>query len=95
MIDTKEWFSMVISRIGRHQRLVLNGQLSNWSKFKAGVSQGSIVEPLFFLAYIKDLQEGLTKDAILFADDTSLFSVVHDSTSSSVLLNDDLLKISQ
>ena len=95
MIDIKEWFSMVNSRIGRNQRLVLNGQLSNWSKFKAGVSQGSIVEPLFFLAYIKDLQEGLTTDAILFADDTSLFSVAHDSTSSSVLLNDDLLKISQ
>ena len=31
----------------------------------------------------------------LFADDTSLFSVVHDSAASSAfLLNDDLLKIS-
>ena len=31
----------------------------------------------------------------LSADDTSLFSVVHDSTLSSVSLNNDLLKISQ
>ena len=86
----------------RHQRVVLNGQCSNWSKIKAGVSQGSILEPLFFLVYINDLPEGLTTNAKLFADDTSLFagdtslfSVVHNSTSLPVSLNNDLLKISQ
>ena len=86
----------------RHQRVVLNGQCSNWSKIKVGVSQGSILEPLFFLVYINDLPEGLTTNAKLFADDTSLFagdtslfSVVHNSTSLPVSLNNDLLKISQ
>ena len=38
---------------------------------------------------------GLTTNAKFFADDTSLFSVVHASMLSSVLLNNDLLKISQ
>ena len=33
----------------RYQRVVLNGQTSNWNKIKAGVSQGSILAPLFFL----------------------------------------------
>ena len=33
-------------------------------------------------------------NAKLFADDRSLFSVVHDSVVSSAFLNDDLLKIS-
>ena len=33
--------------------------------------------------------------AKLFADDTSFFSVVHDSAASSLFLNDDLLKISR
>ena len=80
----------------RHQRVVLNGQCSNWSKINAGVPHGSILEPLLaFLVYINDVSEGLTTNAKLFADDTSLFSVVHDSTSSSVLLNNDLRKFSQ
>ena len=79
----------------RHQGVVINGQCSNWSKIKAGVPQGSILGPLLFLVYINDLPEGLTTNAKLCADDTSLFSVVHDSTLSSVSFNNDLLKISQ
>ena len=86
----------------RHQRVILNGQCSNWSKIKAGVRQGSILGPLLFLVYINDLTEGLTTnaklfadDTSLFADDTSLFSVAHDSMSTSVLLNSNLLKLSQ
>ena len=79
----------------RHQRVVLNGQRSNWSKIKGGVPQGSILGPLFFLVYINDLPEGLTTNAKLFADETSLFSVAHDSTASLPSRNNDLLKISQ
>ena len=67
----------------------------NWSKNKAGDPQGSILGPLLFSVYINYLPEGLTTNAKRFADDTSLFSVVHDSTSSSLLHKNDLLKISQ
>ena len=89
------YYGLIISFLGdRHQRVVLNGQSSKWSHIKAGVTQGSILEPLLFLVYINDLPEGLTTGAKLFADDTSLFSVVHDSATSSTFLSDDLLKIS-
>ena len=77
----------------RHQRMFLNGQSSNWSQVRAGVPQGSIMGPLIFLVYINGLPKGLTMSAKLFTDDTSLFSVVHDSAASLASLNDDLLEI--
>ena len=43
--------------------------------------------PLFFLVYINDLAEGLVSDVTLFADDTSLFSIVYDEQVSADILN--------
>lgn len=45
----------------------------------AGVTQGSVIGPLFFLVYIIDLLQGLTPDVKFFANDTSLFSVASAS----------------
>ena len=78
----------------RYQRVVLNGQSSSWAEVSAGVPQGSVLGPLFFLMYINDLSCGLSSTTKLFADDTSLFSVVHDVTQSTNELNDYLEKIS-
>ena len=44
--------------------------------------------------YINDLPKGLSSNAKLFADDTSLFSVIRDSSNTRNELNDDLVKIS-
>ena len=60
----------------RKQRVTLNGQSSYWVDVKAGVPQGSIMEPLFLLIYINDLPEGLITKVKLFPDDASLLSVV-------------------
>ena len=77
----------------RRQRVVLNGQASTWTNITAGVPQGSILGPLLFLIYINDLSEGLSTNAKLFVDDTSLFSVIHDSQTSASILNKDLKMI--
>ena len=78
----------------RKQRVILNGQFSTWKNVSAGVPQGSILGSLLFLIYINDLTEGLSTNAKLFADDTSLFSVIHDTQTSANNLNKDLERIS-
>ena len=79
----------------RFQRVVLNGQSSNWVKITAGVPQGSILGPLLFLIYINDISNNLESDVKLFADDTSLFSPVFDANLTADILNNDLVKINQ
>ncbi|MEM6812740.1 MAG: reverse transcriptase domain-containing protein, partial [Pseudomonadota bacterium] len=73
----------------------MNGQSSDWMEISAGVPQGSILGPLFFLIYINDLPEGLVSRAKIFADDTSLFSLVLNLINSSQDLDHDLCKISE
>ena len=44
----------------------------------AGVSRSSVPHPLFFIIYINDLVDSISSQAQLFADYTSLFTVVYD-----------------
>ena len=80
---------------GRYQRVLLNGQTSSWRPVLAGVPQGSILGTLLFLIYINDLPNDLKSNAKLFADDTSLFTIVKDKKESANILNNDLLLISR
>ena len=79
----------------RKQRTILNGQFSSWGDISAGVPQGSILRPLFFLVYINDLTEDLRCNVKLFADDTSLFTVIEDSNAAANDMNHDLKLINQ
>ena len=74
---------------------MLNGQDSSWADVKADIPQGSILGPLLLLIYINDMPNGLNSNVKLFADDTSLFSVVHNITDSGNLLNRYLSKINE
>ena len=76
----------------KKQRVTINGHSSSWTNVNAGISQGYIRGPLVFLIYINDLSDGLSSNAKLFADDTSLFSVVNDINASAIELTSDLKK---
>ena len=77
----------------RIQRVVLNGQASDWEKINSGVPQGSVLGPLLFLIYINDLTDGISSNMKLFADDSSLFSRVQNISATHDQLVSDLNKI--
>ena len=67
----------------RKQRVVFNGKSSKWKWISAGVPEGSVLGPLFFLIYINDNTH---------ADDTHIFSVVDGENVTTRVLNRDLEK---
>ena len=75
---------------GRNQRVVLNGSSSTFFPIKSGVPQGSVLGPLLFLIYINDLEKHIKSKIKFFADDTMIFSVVHDPLLTANELNHDL-----
>ena len=54
--------------------MVLDGNSSQKYRVNAGVSQGSILGPTFFLLYINDLSDDVTCNTAIYTDDTTLYS---------------------
>ena len=86
------WFLSYLSN--RRQRVVINGQASDWASVLAGVPQGSILGPLLFLIFINDIVKHIGCSIRLFADDTSLYIIVDCPLQAGQLLNRDLNAIS-
>ena len=61
--------------LGRKQRVIVNGEKSEWRDVTSGIPQGSVFEPILFLLYINDMPEvtSVGTHTYLFADDTKAF----------------------
>lgn len=61
--------------LGRKQRVIVNGEKSEWKDVTSGIPQGSVLGPILFVLYINDMPEvtSIGTDTYLFADDTKAF----------------------
>ena len=59
------------------------------SDLKCGVPQGSILGPLLFLLYVNDMQQAVSCDLLLYADDTCLIFTGRDTKTIENQLNRD------
>ena len=81
----------------RRQRVVVDGEVSNWKSVLSRVSQGSVLGPLLFLIYINDLDDNITSNVLKFADNTKEFRKVNTDGDKQHLQNnlDRLMKWSE
>ena len=68
----EDWLS------GRQQRVILNGNKSEWENVISGVPQGSVLGPLLFLIFVNTIENDVTSSILKFADDIKLFRVIED-----------------
>ena len=76
----------------RRQRVIVEGEISNWKPVLSGVPQRSVLGPILFLIFINDLDDDLSSKVLKFADDTKVFRTVKTDTDKETL-QDDLTKL--
>ena len=63
----------------REQRVIINGNCSDWVKVTSGVPQDSILGPLLFTLFINDIDDGIKNSILKFADDTKMWGSVNSN----------------
>ena len=86
------WFSSYLS--DRRQYVEINGVSSTLLSLKTEVPQGSILGPLLFLIYMNDIPQASSHfKFILYADDTTLFSIIQLQSASDTDINQELIRV--
>jgi len=68
-----EWIRMFLS--GRTQRVKVGSDMSNKKDVLSGIPQGSILGPILFTLFINDLQDIVSSNCKVFADDTKIYNI--------------------
>ena len=76
----------------RRQRVIVDGEISNWKSVLSGVQQGSILGHIQFIMYIHELEDDLSSKVLTFANDTKVFIKITNVTDKQSL-QDDLDKL--
>ena len=72
--STFHWISNFLTK--RKQRVVVDGENSEWIYVKSGVPQGTVFGPLLFLMHINDLPININSTVRLFADDCVMYTPI-------------------
>ena len=73
-----DWIKSFLTN--RHQKVVLNGASSEWSRVYSGVPQGSVLGPLLFNIYVNDIPSVVNSETLMFADDTKIFRKIQSQS---------------
>ena len=68
------WIRSFLS--GRTQRVIVDGEESEWKDVVSGIPQRSVLGPMLFVCFVNDLPNAVTSSVLLFADDTKIFTEV-------------------
>ncbi len=69
------WFDNFLTK--RSQRVVVDGEASEWTDVLSGVPQGTVLGPLLFLTFINDISESISSSIRLFADDCLMYRPIN------------------
>ena len=83
---TLSWIGAFLSN--RTQTTVVNDVHSSYVEVTSGVSQGSVLGPMLLLLYINDINNAITFQVKLFADDSVLYRNIHDQIDQVILQYD-------
>ena len=83
---THSWIKAFLS--DRRQRVIVDGESSDWVPVQSGVPQGTVLGPMLFLAFINDLPKSVTSSVRLFADDCVLYRSVSNDEDCCTLQED-------
>lgn len=72
----------------RRQRVVLNGNYSEWKDVTSGIPQGSVLGPVLFIIYINDMPEIIQSLCRLFADDSKIYRRVKTNEDQQIIQSD-------
>ena len=81
-----DWINNFLTN--RSQRVVVDGQSSEWVPVQSGVPQGTVLGPLLFLTFINDIPHGISSHLRLFADDCLMYRTISNASDSTKLQED-------